>query len=85
MVTSSSEVASNGMFFLCVYARNHDWPFQQASQQCKPYQNSMDGTRVIRTFELYEKEYLVREAFPADVRLFPENQKNKSKSVIEIC
>jgi len=50
----------------------NDWPFEQASRQCQPYQNSMDGTRVIRTVELYENEYLVGEAFPADVRLFPE-------------
>ena len=50
----------------------NDWPFKLASEKCKPFHNSMDGTRVIRTIELYENEYLVGESFPADVRSFPE-------------
>ena len=48
----------------------NNWPFQLASEKYKPFHNSMDGTRVIRTIELYENEYLVGESFPADVRLF---------------
>jgi len=46
---------------------------KKASQQCKPYQNSMDGTWVIVTIELYENEYLEGEEFLADVQLFPEH------------
>ena len=53
----------------------NNWAFQLASKQCKPFHNSMDGTRVVRTIELYENEYLVGESFPPDVRLFPEPQK----------
>ena len=50
----------------------NDWPFKLASEKFKPFHNSMDGTRVIRTIELYENEYLVGESFPTDVRSFPE-------------
>lgn len=53
----------------------NDWPFKIASEKHKPFHNSMDGTRVIRTIELYENEYLVGESFPADVRSFPEPHK----------
>ena len=35
----------------------------------------MDGTRIIRTIELYENEYLVGDSFPANVRSFPEPHK----------
>lgn len=52
----------------------NDWAFKLASKQCKPFHNSMDGTRVVRTIELYENEYLVGESFSPDVRLFPEPQ-----------
>ena len=45
----------------------NDWPFQLASEKYKPLYNSMDGTRVIRTIEVYENEYLVGESFPANV------------------
>ena len=31
----------------------------------------MDGTRIIRTIELYDNKYLVGEEFPADVRIHP--------------
>jgi len=48
-------------------------PFKLASEKCKPFHNSMDGTRVIRAIELYENEYLVGKSFPADVRSFPES------------
>ena len=49
----------------------NDWPFKLASETCKPFHNSMDGTRIIRTIELYENKYLVGESFPPDVRSFP--------------
>lgn len=32
----------------------------------------MDGTRVVRTLELYLGKYLIGKAFPPDVRLFPD-------------
>ena len=47
----------------------NDWSFKLISEKRKPFHNSMDGTRVIRTIELYENEYLVGESFPADIRL----------------
>ena len=50
----------------------NDWPFMLISEKRKPFHNSMDGTRIIRTIELYENEFLVGESFPADIRLFPE-------------
>ena len=49
----------------------NDWPFKVISVKRKPFHNSMDGTRVIRTIELYENQFLVGESFPADIRLFP--------------
>ena len=49
----------------------NDWPFKLASEICMPFHKSMDGTRIIRTIELYENEYLVGESFPPDVRSFP--------------
>ena len=82
LTLSSSEVVSKGMFFLCGYTR-------KASQQCKPYQNSMEGTRVIHTIELYENEYIIGEAFSANVRLFPEPCnlviKRTSSSLCFVC
>ena len=42
-----------------------------ASREAQPLQISMDGTRIIRTIELYLDTYLLRKAFPADIRLFP--------------
>ena len=50
----------------------NDWPFMLISEKRIPFHNSMDGTRVIHTIELYENEFLVGESFPADIRLFPE-------------
>ena len=49
----------------------NDWAFQIAARQHHPFHNSMDGTRVVRTIELYEDKYLIGECFPADVHLFP--------------
>jgi hypothetical protein len=37
-----------------------------------PLQNSMNGTRVIQSVELYKDEYLVGGSFPPDVRAFPD-------------
>ena len=53
----------------------NDWSFKLISEKRKPFHNSMDGTRVIRTIELYENGYLVGESFPADIRL-PHNLPN---------
>lgn len=44
-----------------------------ASRECRPLQNGMDGTRVIRIVELYQNRYLVGKAFPSDVRHWPES------------
>ena len=50
----------------------NSWALQKASERKKvPLQNSMDGTRIIRTVELYWNEYLVDEEFPADVQYYP--------------
>ena len=50
----------------------NSWALQKASERKKvPLQNSMDGTRIICTVELYQNEYLVGEEFPADVRYYP--------------
>ena len=49
----------------------NDWAFSVAAEQRRPYHNSMDGTRVVRTIELYQDTYLVGECFPPDCRLFP--------------
>ena len=43
-----------------------------AERKFTPFQNSMDGTRVIRSVELYQNESLVGESFPPDIRAFPE-------------
>ena len=54
----------------------NDWAFEIASKDTKrPLQNSMDGTRVVRIIERYNKEYLVGAAFSPDVRLFPSPDK----------
>ena len=57
----------------CYLPGLNDWAFEKTSKRnkLKPLQNGMDGTRVIRTVELYLDQYLVGEMFPADVRLFP--------------
>ena len=45
----------------------NDWTFQIiAKRELRPIQNSMDGTRVVRIIELYNK-YLVGEMFPPSV------------------
>lgn len=50
----------------------NDWALQvAASRELRPLQMSMDGTRIVRTIELYLDTYLLGKAFPADVRLFP--------------
>ena len=49
----------------------NDWAFSVAAEQCRPYHNSMDGTRVVRTIELYQDTYLVGECFPPDYHMFP--------------
>ena len=49
----------------------NDWAFQIiAKREPRPIQNSMDGTRVVRIIELYNK-YLVGEMFPPSVRSCP--------------
>ncbi len=54
----------------------NDWSFKAASErEVRPLHNSMDGTRVVRTIELYSNECLLRKAFPPDVRQFPNGQK----------
>ena len=46
----------------------NEWVLQKLCERDKrPIQNSMDGTRIIRTIELYDNKYLVGEEFPADV------------------
>ena len=50
----------------------NDWAFIAAGNSNTPLQNSMDGTRVIRSVELYQDEYLVGESFSPDVRAFPD-------------
>lgn len=50
----------------------NDWAIEKAASRIKrPIQNGMDGTRVIRSVELYLDKYLLGEEFPPDVRLFP--------------
>ena len=49
----------------------NDWAFSIAAKHQRPYHNSMDGTRVVRTVELYRDQYLVGESFHPDVRKFP--------------
>lgn len=57
----------------------NNWVFQQVSMrsQLRPLQNGMDGTRIIRSIELYHEQYLVGKEFPPDVRLF-------EKQIIEV-
>lgn len=49
------------------------WAFEKAqhnsNKACKPLQIGMDGTRIIRTVELYLDQFLVGKEFPPDVRL----------------
>ena len=49
----------------------NDWAFEKAKQNacnvCKPLQIGMDGTRIIRTVELYLDQFLVGKEFPPDV------------------
>ena len=49
----------------------NDWAFRASAENCTPYQNSMDGTRVVRTVELYADKYLIGESFSPDVRAWP--------------
>ena len=49
----------------------NDWCIKKASERsCKPLQNGMDGTRVVRAIELYLDKYLIGEEFSTDVRKF---------------
>lgn len=52
----------------------NDWAFASAGSTCRPYHNSMDGTRVVRTIELYLNKYLIGDCFALDVRLHPSPQ-----------
>ena len=61
----------------------NDWAIKAAAEEHRPYQNSMDGTRVVRTIELYNDEYLVGEAFPPSVLNFPNLQQLPKASSIE--
>ena len=51
----------------------NEWAVEKAQQNannaCKPLQIGMDGTRVMRTVELYLDQFLVGKEFPPDVRL----------------
>ena len=52
----------------------NEWAFEKIKNinvKRKPLQNGMDGTRVVRTIELYHGKHLIGKAFPPDVRLFP--------------
>ena len=50
----------------------NDWALQLvASQEHRPLQNGMDGTRVVRIIDSYRDKYLVGKSFPPDVRCFP--------------
>ena len=49
----------------------NDWAFRASAENCTPYQNSIDGTRVVRTVELYADKYLIGESFSPDVRAWP--------------
>ena len=50
----------------------NEWALQKLSQcEKQPLKNSMDGTRIIRTIELYDNKYLVGEEFPADIWMHP--------------
>ena len=63
----------------------NDWAFESVSKRpkLKPLQNGMDGTRIIRTVELYLDKYLVGKEFPPDVRLFS-NQLVEPTSMAEV-
>ena len=50
----------------------NDWAFVTAGNRYTPFHNSMVGTRVVRSVEFYQDEYLVGESFPPDVRAFPD-------------
>jgi len=52
----------------------NDWAFKLAIENKRPFHNSMDGTRVIRTIEFYENEYLVGGYFSPDFHLFPTSE-----------
>ena len=58
----------NGSFY---FPGLNDWAFLACAKHCTPYQCSMDGTRVVRTIELYNDQYLVGESFSPDVRAWP--------------
>lgn len=55
----------------CYLPGLNDWAIREGAKHCTPYQNSMDGTRVVRTIELYNDKYLVGESFSPDVRAWP--------------
>ena len=48
------------------------WPLQRLANRevIRPLQSGIDGTRVVRTLDLYCNKYLVGRQFPPDVRLF---------------
>ena len=50
------------------------WPLQKLAERptIKPLQNGMDGTRIIRTLDLYLGRYIVGRQYPPDGRLFAE-------------
>ena len=52
----------------------NDWAFASTGSTCRLYHNSMDGTRVVRTIELYLNKYLIGDCFALDVRLHPSPQ-----------
>ena len=47
------------------------WALQRLAirEDIRPLQCGMDGTRVVRTLDLYHDKYLVGRQFPPDVRL----------------
>ena len=53
----------------------NDWAFSKGAEHCTPYQNSMDGTRVVRAIELYDDKYLVGDSFSPDIRAWPKECK----------
>ena len=50
------------------------WPLEKLATRTvvKPLQNGMDGTRIIRTLDLYLEKFIVGRQYPPDVRLFSE-------------
>jgi hypothetical protein len=52
----------------------NQWPLEKLTKRpiLKPLQNGMDGTRIIRTLDLYLERFLVGQQYPPDVRLHSE-------------